>query len=55
MRIEIIPPNLRNGSMMHHLILDGMIPQTKHLSVCFKIDGTKPFCSSTLDVWLDFR
>jgi hypothetical protein len=30
MRIEIIPPNLRNGPMMHHHILDEVIPQTKH-------------------------
>jgi hypothetical protein len=25
-----MPPNLSNGPMMHHLILDGVIPQTKH-------------------------
>jgi hypothetical protein len=31
MRNEVIPPNLRNGPMMHHYILDEMIPQTKHL------------------------
>jgi hypothetical protein len=31
MRNEVIQPNLRNGSMMHHYILDEMIPQTKHL------------------------
>jgi hypothetical protein len=36
---EVIPPNLRNGYMMHHHILDGVIPQTKHsrserLSIC---------------------
>jgi hypothetical protein len=30
MRNEIIPSNLRNGLMMHHLILDRVIPQTKH-------------------------
>jgi hypothetical protein len=30
MRNEVIPPNLRNEPMMHHLNLDGMIPQTKH-------------------------
>jgi hypothetical protein len=30
MRNEVIPPNLRNGSMMHHQILDEVIPQTKH-------------------------
>jgi hypothetical protein len=29
-RNEVIPPNLRNGHMMHHHILDGVIPQTKH-------------------------
>jgi hypothetical protein len=29
-RNEVIPPNLRNGYMMHHHILDGVIPQTKH-------------------------
>jgi hypothetical protein len=27
---DVIPPNLRNEHMMHHLILDVMIPQTKH-------------------------
>jgi hypothetical protein len=30
MRNEVIPPNLRNGPMMHHYILDEVIPQTKH-------------------------
>jgi hypothetical protein len=29
-RNEVIPPNLRNELMMHHHILDGVIPQTKH-------------------------
>jgi hypothetical protein len=28
MRNEVITPNLRNGSMMHHYILGGLIPQT---------------------------
>jgi hypothetical protein len=27
----VIPPNLRNESMMHHFILDRVIHQTKHL------------------------
>jgi hypothetical protein len=27
---EVIPPNLRNGPMMHHFILDRVIHQTKH-------------------------
>jgi hypothetical protein len=27
----VIPPNLRNGPMMHHFILDIVIHQTKHL------------------------
>jgi hypothetical protein len=31
MRNELIPQNLRNEPMMHHLNLDGVIPQTKHL------------------------
>jgi hypothetical protein len=26
----VIPPNLRNGPMMYHHILDKVIPQTKH-------------------------
>jgi hypothetical protein len=30
MRNGVIPPNLRNGPMMHHHILDEVIPQTKH-------------------------
>jgi hypothetical protein len=30
MRNEIILPNLRNGPMMNHYILDEVIPQTKH-------------------------
>jgi hypothetical protein len=30
MRNEVIPPNLRNELMMHHLNLDDMVPQTKH-------------------------
>jgi hypothetical protein len=30
MRNEVIPPNLRNGPMMHHHNLDEVIPQTKH-------------------------
>jgi hypothetical protein len=30
MRNKVIPPNLRNGPMMHHYILDEVIPQTKH-------------------------
>jgi hypothetical protein len=30
MRNEVIPPNLRNGPMIYHYILDKMIPQTKH-------------------------
>jgi hypothetical protein len=30
MRNEVIPSNLRNGPMMHHHILDEVIPQTKH-------------------------
>jgi hypothetical protein len=30
MRNEVIPPNLRNEPMMHHLNLNDMIPQTKH-------------------------
>jgi hypothetical protein len=30
MRNEIIQLNLRNRFMMYHLILDGLIPQTKH-------------------------
>jgi hypothetical protein len=30
MRNGVILPNLMNGLMMHHLILDGVIPQTKH-------------------------
>jgi hypothetical protein len=30
MRHEVIPPNLRNGPMMHHHILNEVIPQTKH-------------------------
>jgi hypothetical protein len=30
MRNEDIPPNLRNEPMMHHHILDEVIPQTKH-------------------------
>jgi hypothetical protein len=30
MRNEVIPTNLRNGPMMHHYILDKVIPQTKH-------------------------
>jgi hypothetical protein len=34
MRIEIIPPNLRNGLMMQHLILNGVIPQTNILLIC---------------------
>jgi hypothetical protein len=29
-RNEVIPPNLRNRSMMQHYILDEVIPQTKH-------------------------
>jgi hypothetical protein len=29
-RNEVIPPNLRNGLMMHHHILDKVIPQTKY-------------------------
>jgi hypothetical protein len=34
MRNEVIPPNLRNGPVMHQLILDRVIPQTKHLGKC---------------------
>jgi hypothetical protein len=30
MRNEVIPPNLRNKLMMNHIILDGVITQTKH-------------------------
>jgi hypothetical protein len=30
MRNRFIPPNLKNRSMLHHHILDGVIPQTKH-------------------------
>lgn len=30
MRNRVIPPNLRNELMIHHLILDVVIPQTKH-------------------------
>jgi hypothetical protein len=30
MRNEVIPPNLRNEPMIHHHILDEVIPQTKH-------------------------
>jgi hypothetical protein len=30
MRNKVIPTNLRNELMMHHYILDEMIPQTKH-------------------------
>jgi hypothetical protein len=30
MRNEVIPPNLRNGLMMHHLIVDRVISETKH-------------------------
>jgi hypothetical protein len=30
MRNEVIPPNLRNQPMMHHLNLDVVIPWTKH-------------------------
>jgi hypothetical protein len=29
-RNEVITPNLRNEPMMHHHILDEVIPQTKH-------------------------
>jgi hypothetical protein len=29
---EVIPPNLSNRLMMHHLMLDGVIPQMKHLT-----------------------
>jgi hypothetical protein len=36
-RHEVIPPNLSNKPMMHHHILDEVIPQTKHpLSVLHK-------------------
>jgi hypothetical protein len=28
---KVIPPNLWNRPMVHHLILDGVIPHTKHL------------------------
>jgi hypothetical protein len=30
MRNGVIPPNSRNEPMMHHHILDEVIPQTKH-------------------------
>jgi hypothetical protein len=29
-RNVVIPPNLRNRFLMHHLILDGVTTQTKH-------------------------
>jgi hypothetical protein len=30
MRNDVIPSNLRNGFLMHHSILDGVVSQTKH-------------------------
>jgi hypothetical protein len=30
MRNKVIPPNLKNGPMIHHHILDEVIPQIKH-------------------------
>jgi hypothetical protein len=38
-RNEVIPPNLRNEYMMHHHILDEVIPQTKHP---FKVSKRSP-------------
>jgi hypothetical protein len=35
MRNEVIRPNLKIEPMMHHLILDGVVPRTKHLLVVF--------------------
>jgi hypothetical protein len=35
-----MPPNLRNEPMMHHLNLDGMIPQTKHsIDVAYLVEA----------------
>jgi hypothetical protein len=43
MRNGVIPPNVRNGLMMHHLILDGVIPQIKHPMSLVRghLDGAK--------------
>jgi hypothetical protein len=31
MKNDVISPNSRNKLMMHHLMLNGVVPQTKHL------------------------